>query len=156
MADLNLSAGAYHGDVVPSERSILDAVLVAVSFWDALGSDDRRSLDQLLSSTWQGRPDNFASLYLADRELAPEACRFMGIWTYVDVLAEDRLRFWFRPTDRVEPLDAGVPAVLWRLEVVLEAGAWRVDRSGDAEKIARVALPAPEAPDPKLREPRSN
>lgn len=126
--------------MAPSHRSVVDAVLVVASFWTALGNDDREALSQLLSSTWDDRPDDFAGLYLADRKLSSEVCRFMAIFSSVDVLADDRLRFWCTLSDRIEHVEAGKPMTMWRLELVFEAAAWRVDRSSEAEEISTIAM----------------
>lgn len=128
------------GALTPLERSALEAVAVAGDFWRALAADDDNALAPLLSSAWDDRPKGFAALYRADRDLTPEACRFMALTSAVELLAADRLRLFYTISDKSETMAADTPVVAWRLELVAQDGEWRVDRSSDKRAIRQFDL----------------
>lgn len=126
----------------------LAALAVAQRFWEAMAALDDDALAPLLSPTWDDRPRGFPKLYLDDRGLQPETCRFMAVVDVVEVLSDDRLRFRWTVSDRSETYEAGVTMVTWRLELVLVAGQWLVDRSSDRQAVGSLRIPFGSDPPP--------
>jgi hypothetical protein len=132
----------------------LEPTRVGAAFWQALADDDDDALAPLLSPTWDDRPSGFAALYRAERGLAAETCRFLGLATYVELIGPDRVRFRYAITDRVLHYEAATPMTVWRLELVEIDGRWFVDRTTDDPPLAGVDLsplypdvePAPPGP----------
>jgi hypothetical protein len=119
---------------------------VAYGFWNALADDDEDALAPLLSPIWDGRPDGFAGLYRADRSLAPETCRFLGLATHAELLAPDRVRFRYVITDRILKFEAETQLLAWPLELVEVDGQWFVDQRTELPRLEWIDL-APLFPD---------
>jgi hypothetical protein len=119
----------------------LEPIRIGEAFWRALADDDEAALAPLMSPTWAGRPAaGFAAAYRDARGLASETCRFLGLATYAELLAPERMRFRYSITDRVMYFEAATPMTVWRLELVGIDGRWFVDRSTEAPPLAMIDL----------------
>lgn len=125
--------------VTPLER-LRPAVDVGYAFWTALAQDDDELLGPLLSSTWSGRPPAFAKLYRDDRGLAAETCRLLGLSTVAELLASDRVRFYYTIADRPFSFTANDVPEGWKLELVEVDGRWYVDRSSKLPALEQIDL----------------
>jgi hypothetical protein len=116
--------------------------MIRSPLWRAVGRDDSAAAGRLMSSAWSDADrthPRLAAAYREARELRPEAMAHDGAMDEVEVLAVDRLRFYFTSVG-TGVTTAGVPIVVSRLELLLEDGDWRVDRTSDREPIGRLRL----------------
>lgn len=120
---------------------IWPALPIADAFWLALANDDEAALASLLSPAWDDvvGPD-FASRYRAEREIAAETCRVVGLFTRAELLASDRIRLRYSIADRPRRVDPGQSVVAWPLELVEVDGRWLVDRPSDRAAIQEIDL----------------
>jgi hypothetical protein len=130
-----------------------DAIAVGRDFWAALGTDDWAACEPLLSTEWVADADEwFPERYRVTRNIPRDLIAGVNFYNEVEILAVDRIRTRWT-LEPGGPSQAGEGIIAWRLELVFEAGAWKVGRSTERQSIGNVPV---EIGRPNRGEPRDS